>query len=124
MFVDEAVAFQAVHLSGSQHKLPQAGSTDARPCGGVEGGFDNGQISEFKRQAVGIERFFKDRHIKVAGTQHERYVVAQAACVHINKFAYNFIVWHFHYSGNAAEAVDIDRVAEKRILCGRAAIFA
>ena len=41
--------------------------------------FDNREISKFQWKSVCIQCFFKNRHIEVAGTQHERNLITQAS---------------------------------------------
>ena len=48
-FVNKTVAFQSVHLSGSQHELPQTGSAYTGSGRRVQRRFNDRQVSEFKR---------------------------------------------------------------------------
>jgi len=111
-FIYQAVWFQAIDLTCTNHKLPQTGSACAWHGRGVQCRFDNREISKFQWKSVCIQCFFKNRHIEVAGTQHERNLIAQASCIHIDEFADNIIIRHFHDGRDAWQAVDIDRVTE------------
>ena len=62
---------------------------------------EEGTNSKFQWKSVCIQCFFKNRHIEVAGTQHERNLITQASCIHIDEFADNIIIRHFHDSRNA-----------------------
>ena len=122
-FVYEAVAFQAVELARLKHELPKSGSTCARYGRRIQGRFDDGQVFQFERQIVGIKGFFENRHVEIAGAEHEGHLIAQAGGVHVDELAHDFIVGHLHNDRHARQAVDVDGVAEQRILMRSAAIL-
>ena len=111
-FVHKAVAFQTVYLAGVQHELPQAGGSGAGYGRGVKRRLDNRQIFQFQRQPVGVERLFENGHVEVAGAQHESHLVAEASGIHVDEFAYNLVVGHFHNGRHAREPVDVYGIAE------------
>ena len=122
-FVDEAVGLKSVNLSRTQHELPESGRSLPGYGGRVECRLDDGQVLQFEGQVVGIEGFLEDRHVEVAGTEHEGYLVAQLACVHVNELAHNLVVRHLHDGRHARKPVDVYRVGKLGILGRGAAIF-
>ena len=69
----EGIYLQAVAFSGAEHKLPESGGSHAGYCLRVECRLDYRQILQLQWQVVGFQRLFEDRHVEVAGTEHEAY---------------------------------------------------
>ena len=72
---------------------------------GVECRLDEGQILQFKRQTVVVQRFFENGYVEVARPQHVGHRASQASAVLVNKLLHHGVVGHFHHHGQSAQAV-------------------
>ena len=111
-FIYQTIGFKTVNLSCPNHELPQSRGAGTWHSRRIQCGFDNRQVLQFQRKSVSVQCFFKNRHIEIAGAQHEWNLIAQATRVHIDEFAYNVIIRHLHDSRNTWKAVNVDRITE------------
>ena len=69
-FVHEAVDREPVYFACGEHELPDACRARRRYCCGIEGGLDNGQILEFEREVVAVQRLFDEWEVEIGQREH------------------------------------------------------
>ena len=111
----EGVYLQTIALACAQHELPKTCSSYAGNCLGVECRLDNRQIFQFQWQVICFQCLLEDRHVEVAGTQHEAYRATKFAAVAVDELLHYLVVWHFNESRESLQSVDIYLCFENRI---------
>ncbi|CDA42986.1 unknown [Prevotella sp. CAG:5226] len=116
--VDKAVHLEVVALARSQHELPQAHCTGRTLGAGLECRLNDGQILQFERQAIVVERLLKYGYVKVSGAQSVRHGAAQASAVLVDKLLHHLVVRHLHHHRQAAQTLLILLGGEGRVVVG------
>ena len=113
--VVEGIYLQAIAFSGGKHKLPET-------CGSYSGNgfrvkcrFYDRQVFQLQWQVVGFQCLFEDRHVEVAGAEHEAHGAAELAAIAVDEFLYHLVVWHFDEGRQSLQAVDIYLFFENRV---------